>query len=222
MRITILTLFPEIFPPIFNASIIGRAQKKGCVTLSYINIRDFAVDKHKSVDDHPYGGGVGMILRYDILHKAIQHSKTVSKSKKTMIVLLDPKGKIFTQKTAQRYTHIDHLIFVCGHYEGVDHRINSDVDELLSLGEFIVTGGEIPAMIVTDAVVRLLPGVLVSKSAVLNESYSQRYVHEPPQYTRPLEYNGKKVPDILLCGDPKKIEVWQNGFVKKTTAKKDF
>jgi len=213
MIITILTLFPEIFTPVFSSSIIGRAQKKGLVKIRLINIRDFATDKHKSVDDKPYGGGVGMVMRVDVLEKAIAFSKVKSqKSKvknKEKIILLDPKGETFNQRKARGLAKLDHLILVCGHYEGIDARIDNFVDEKISIGSYILTGGEIPAMAVTDAVVRLIPGVLTRKDATLYESFGNGNYLEEPHFTRPPVYKGLKVPAVLMSGNHQKIANWR-------------
>lgn len=225
MLITILTLFPEVFKDIFSSSILGRAQKKGLVDIRYINIRDFATDTHRSVDDKPYGGGVGMVMRIDVLEKAIESTKASktpqgwpkdspgveeSRSKyKEKIVLLDPKGKLFNQATARRYSKLDHLILICGHYEGIDERIVNFVDERISIGKYVLTGGEIPAMVITDSVVRLIPQVLSKKEATLFESFSRKNLLEYPQYTRPENYKGYKVPKVLLSGNHQKIKDWR-------------
>lgn len=211
MKITVLTLFPEILRVVLSSSIIGRAQKNKLLELSLVNIRDFATDKHKSVDDKPYGGGVGMIMRIDVVERAISNSKiNIKNSKiKEKVVLLDPKGKLFNQTTARKYTRFDHIILVCGHYEGIDSRILHFVDESISIGPYILTGGEIPAMTIVDSVTRLLPGVLSKKEATINESYSKKNVFEYPQYTRPDEYKGFSVPKILLSGNHEQIKKWK-------------
>lgn len=222
MLISILTLFPEIFLPLFLSSIIGRAQKNKLIEIKLINIRDFAADKHKSVDDRPYGGGAGMILRVDILEKAIEKAKHQFNAPNPplklrgggggvtqKVVLLDPKGKLFNQKIAQQYSKLDHLILVCGHYEGVDERVKHFVNEKISIGEYILTGGEIPAMVVTDALARLIPNVLSKKEATLFESFSDKNILEEPQYTRPPIYKDYKVPEILLSGNHSAIEAWR-------------
>jgi len=226
MVISILTLFPEVFPKVLNSSIIGRAQQKGFIFLKYINIRDFATDKHRYVDDKPYGGGVGMIMRVDIVEKAIaaartnalQSSHNIKRGEGEVfekVILLDPKGKLFNQSIARRYSKLDHLILVCGHYEGIDERIKYFVDEKISIGKYILTGGEIPAMAIADAVIRLIPGVLRNSEATINESFSFPYSNtscsnlEYPQYTRPKIYKRYKVPTILLTGNHQKIENWR-------------
>jgi len=212
VTITILTLFPEVFSDIFSSSIIGKAVKKKLVKINPVNIRNFATDKHKSVDDRPYGGGLGMIMRVDVLEKAIAFSKLKSQNPnlkvREKIILLDPTGKIFNQAKAREYATLDHLILVCGHYEGVDARIHHFIDESISIGKYVLTGGEIPAMVITDAVTRLLPGVLSKKEATINESYTVDYLLEAPQYTRPSSYKGLKVPPVLLSGNHKEIAEW--------------
>ncbi len=205
MTISILTLFPDMFAGPFNNSIIKRAKEKGIVDISFVNIRDFATDKYKTVDDHPYGGGVGMILRVDVVDRALQNIKDKQNSR---IILLDPQGTPYTQAKAKNLSIFDHLIFICGHYEGVDERIRSLVDEEISIGDYVLTGGEIPAMVVVDSVVRLLPGTLTKPHATVDESFSAPLL-EYPQYTRPETYKGMKVPDILLSGDHKKIKTWR-------------
>jgi len=221
-----LTLFPEIFPQVLSYSILGRAQKKNLVKIQYVNIRDFATGKHKSVDDKPYGGGVGMIMRVDVLEKAIEKSRTKSDQPlaekiKEKVVLLDPTGKMFNQATARRYSKLDHLILVCGHYEGVDGRIYSFVDEVISIGNYILSGGEGAAIVVVDAAVRLIPRVLTKKNAVVDESFSRANVLEHPQYTRPAVYKGLIVPKILLSGDHQKILEWQKNQSKTRSKKVD-
>lgn len=219
MVISILTLFPEQFNSVFDVSLIKRAQGKQLVALHCINIRDFASDAYKTVDDHPYGGGTGMILRIDILDRAITYAKSQTPSQTTRTILLDPKGKVFRQSTAERLARVDHLILICGHYEGVDERIRELVDEELSIGDIILSGGEIPAMVVVDTVVRLLPGVLKKETATQEESFSRGGL-EYPQYTRPVVYRGMNVPSILLSGDHKKIAAWKTEEARKTTKKR--
>ncbi len=173
MIISILTLFPQIFSEVFNFSIIGRAQKRKILSFRYIDIRNFAKDKYKSVDDKPYGGGLGMLMRVDVVEKAISAAR-LNKSKpkiKEKVILLDPKGKTFNQSLAKQYSKLDHLILVCGHYEGIDHRINYFIDESISIGDYILTGGEIPAMVLIDSIARLIPKVLLKKEAVIHESF---------------------------------------------------
>lgn len=205
MKISILTLFPEMFFPILSASILGRAAKKGIVKYEIVNIRDFGEGVHKTVDDRPYGGGAGMVLRADILTKALQSVKT----KDSKVVLLSASGDVFKQKTAQVLSEGYHLILVCGHYEGVDQRFIEDyVDKEISIGDYVLTGGELPAMVVIDAVVRLIPKVLEKEEATQNESFQDGLL-EYPQYTRPENFEGEKVPPVLLSGNHKEIEKWR-------------
>jgi tRNA (guanine37-N1)-methyltransferase len=207
MKISIITLFPKMISGFFEESIVKRAVEKKLVEIEIINLRDFAIDDYGTVDDRPYGGGAGMILRVDVIHKAISKIK----NQKSKIVLTSPKGKIFDQKKAQGYSQLDHLIIIAGHYEDVDVRILDYVDEEVSMGDFILTGGEIPASAIVDSIVRLIPGVLKKDKATINESFNinDKKILEYPQYTRPEEFMGKKVPEVLLKGDHKKIEKWR-------------
>jgi tRNA (guanine37-N1)-methyltransferase len=224
MKISILTLFPKMFVGPFELSIIKRAQDKKLVQIEIVDIRNFGQGRHKTVDDKPYGGGVGMIIKVDVLENAIEKTKKLfeqsykSKSKiKQMVILLSPQGNKFDQKKAKGFSKLDHLILVCGHYEGIDARIGKFVDEEISIGDFILTGGEIPSMIITDSVVRLLKGV-IRKGATLSESFSP-YL-EYPQYTLPRTYKNLSVPEILLSGDHKKIEEWRVEKALEITSRK--
>jgi tRNA (guanine37-N1)-methyltransferase len=202
----------------FDASIIKRAKEKSIVNITYINIRDFARDKHKSVDDHPYGGGAGMILRVDVVDRTIQYVKSLHPQANTRTILLDPQGTPYSQKKAQELSLVEHLILLCGHYEGVDERIRSIVDEELSIGDYILTCGEIPAMVLVDSVVRLLPGTLKKEGVTTNESFSGiKPLLEYPQYTTPQTYKRKSVPDILLSGHHAHIETWKENESQKRT-----
>ncbi len=217
MRISILTLFPEMFRGPFDVSIIGRAQKKHAVDIHMVNLRDYATGAYKSVDDHPYGGGIGMILRVDVVDRAISAIKKTDLSQKIHTVLLDPSGVPYKEKDAQRLTTYTHLILVCAHYEGVDERIRGLVDEEISVGDYILTGGELPAMIVTDSIVRLIPGVLTKKEATVDESFGPSGILEYPQYTRPDTYKKQKVPSILLSGNHAEIHSWRKREAQKRT-----
>ena len=212
MTISILTLFPEMFEGPFDHSIIKNAVNKGLVKINYINIRDFGIGRHKTVDDKPYGGGKGMILRVDVLEKAIENTKKSFKEKgREKVILFDPAGKKYHQKTAYRLSSLEHLILVCGHYEGFDARIKEFIDEEISLGDFILTGGEIPAIAVVDSVVRLIKGVL-HDNVTDEESFSRKEqggLLEYFQYTRPAEYKKLKVPQVLLSGNHAEIEKWR-------------
>lgn len=222
MKITILTLFPEMFQGPFSESILKRAQEKGSVEIKLVNIRDFGIGNHKVVDDKPYGGGIGMVMKIDVLDKAIASVKDKNLNiEQQKVIFLDPRGKQFKQITARTYSQLDHLILLCGHYEGIDERVRDLVDETISIGDFVVTGGEIPAMLITDAVTRLISGVL-KDDATVHESFSvtagqETQLLEYPQYTTPSDYNGKKVPDILLSGNHQEIEKWRQEKAKLLT-----
>lgn len=217
MKLSILTLFPDMFTGPFDQSIVKRAMDKKLIDITTINIRDFAADKYKTVDGHPYGGGVGMILRVDVVDRAIKSVKSI-KSINEKIILLDAGGTPYSQSKAKKLSKIDHLILICGHYEGVDERIRSLIDEEISIGDYILTGGEIPAMVLTDSVVRLIPGVLAKPDATVHESFSEPLL-EYPQYTQPQTYNGVSVPPVLLSGNHKKIDDWRKNESFKRTQK---
>lgn len=218
MKITILTLFPEMFDGPFRESILKHAQQKGLLEINLVNIRDFGEGRHKVVDDRPYGGGIGMVMKVDILDKAIKavNDKKLKKDEQKT-VLLDARGKTFNQQIAKGYSKLQHLIILCGHYEGVDERVRNYIDETISIGDFILTGGEIPAMLITDSVARLITGVL-KEDATGIESFSENLL-EFPQYTTPREYNGEVVPDVLLSGNHKEIEKFRSEKSKEITKK---
>ena len=205
MKISIVTLFPEMFEGPFNHSIIKRAKENKLLDINFINIRDFGIGKHKLVDDTPYGGGKGMVLRVDVLEKAIKKAK-INKLKQK-IILLSAHGQNFNQKKAKEFSKLDNLILVCGHYEGFDERIKNYIDEEVSMGDFIVTGGEIPAMLIADSVARLVKGVIKDESSA-NESFSSLLL-EYPHYTKPSTYKNNDVPLILLSGNHQEIEKWR-------------
>ena len=208
MRIDILTLFPEQFSGVFKHSIIKRAQDKFLAEIKIHNLRDWATDKYKSVDDKPYGGGAGMILRVDIIDQAITSIKGNS-GNTVKTVLLDAGGTRFDQKKAVDLSKEEHLILIAGHYEGVDHRVHEHIaDEIISIGNYVLSGGEIPVMVIVDAVVRLLPGVLGNPESLAEESFQESGA-EYPQYTRPEVYKGWKVPEVLVLGNHKKIKEWR-------------
>ncbi len=220
MKISILTLFPEMFQGVFDHSILKISRSEKLVEINYVNLRHFGLGKHKTVDDTPYGGGAGMVMRVDVIASALAKVKS-QKSKvkiRERIILLDPQGRTFNQKKAKALTKYDHLIFICGRYEGVDERVRDIVDEEISIGDYVLTGGEIPAMAIIDSVVRLLPGV-ITKESIVNESFSTQLL-EYPQYTRPAVYNNKKVPPILLSGDHKKILEWREKEALQKTKKR--
>lgn len=203
MRIDILTLFPSMFAGFLNESIIKRAIEKKLVTINLINFRDYSLDPHGKVDDTPFGGGAGMVLMPQPIFDCIEDIKT-SDSK---IILLTPGGKTYNQKIAKSLTQIKHLIIICGHYEGFDDRIRSLVDFEISIGDYILTGGEIAAMAVSDSVIRLIKGV-INDDSLESESFNDNLL-DYPNYTKPREYKGMKVPDILLSGDHKKIDEYR-------------
>ncbi len=220
MKITILTLFPQMLKGPFEYSIVKRAIEDGKIQINLIDIREFGEGKHKMVDDKPYGGGIGMILKVDVLEKAINSVKDSNlNSSEQKIILTSASGKTYNQEKAREYSNLKHLIIICGHYEGVDERIMEFIDEEISIGNFVLTGGEIPAMLITDSVVRLIPGVL-KEGATKLESFSDDTL-EHPHYTRPVEFKGLKVPDVLTSGNHGKIEKWKKEeSIKKTQKRK--
>jgi len=209
MRFDIITIFPELFAGVLECGIIRRAAQSGLVDIRIVNLRDFTKDRHRSVDDRPYGGGEGMVFTPGPLFDAIESCRDPEGDPKGQVVLLTPQGKTWSQDLAAEFASIPHLILVCGRYEGVDQRvIDSLVDREISIGDFILTGGEIPAMVVLDSVVRLIPGALGRLESAVNESFSTGLL-DYPQYTRPAEYRGQAVPEVLLSGDHARIEKWR-------------
>lgn len=204
MKISILTLFPEMFA-LFDHSIIGKAREKGLIDMEYINMRDFTLSKHKKVDDYPYGGGAGMVMAAQPIVDSIRKVKETNKGK---VIFLGPRGKKFDQKIAEDLSKEESLVFICGHYEGIDERAYKHIDMEISLGDFILTGGEMAAIPVIDSVLRLIPGVLGKEESFMDESYSNGLL-EYPQYTRPEEFEGEKVPSILLSGHHENIRKWR-------------
>jgi tRNA (guanine37-N1)-methyltransferase len=204
MKINVLTLFPEMFD-IFDHSIIGRAKEKGLVEIKPINIRDFTLDKHKKVDDYPYGGGAGMVMTPQPLVDSI---KSCRKKNNGKVIFLGPRGETFNQELARELSKEEELIFVCGHYEGIDERVYKYIDLEISLGDFILTGGEMAAIPIIDSVLRLKDGVLGKSESFMEESFSDGLL-EYPQYTRPEEFDGEKVPEVLLSGHHENIRKWR-------------
>lgn len=224
MRIDIITLFPEFFDGLKTHSIVGRAIGSGKVEVFTHNLRQWATDSYGTVDDHPYGGGPGMVLRFDVLLRALKDVKSNTKyqARNTRTILLTPQGEVYKQKKALELAKLENLILICGHYEGFDERIREYVDLELSIGDYVLTGGELAAMIVVDSVSRLLPGVLGDDSSSHDESHSPstdggQILLEYPQYTRPPEYEGKKVPEILMSGNHPKIDEWRKEQALKKT-----
>ena len=211
MIFDIMTLFPELVQYVLGESVIGRAQKSGAIEIATHNIRDYSEDKHRRVDDTPYGGGKGMLMMAPPIYNCYEHIMNIRKDtvKNTRVVYMSPAGSVFDQKKAEELSQCDHLVVLCGHYEGVDRRIVDEiVDEEISIGDFVLTGGEIPACLVVDAVARLNEGVLSDPECYQNESISSGYL-EYPQYTRPYEFHGVKVPDILISGHHENIDKWR-------------
>jgi len=223
MKIDIVTIFPNIFDSFLKKSLLARAQKKRLLTVKTHNLRKWTKDRHKTVDDRPYGGGAGMVLKIEPIYRAVQFLERKTKNvKRKRIILLSAKGKTFTQKDARRLAKYGQIIFICGRYEGVDERVAKYVaDEEISIGNYILFGGEVPAMVVIEAVSRLIPGVVAKEESVKNESFSDKEakIKEYPQYTRPEVFKARslkdkkfkslKVPKVLLSGDHKKIEEWR-------------
>ena len=210
MKFHILTLFPEMIEQGLNTSIIGKAIEKDIISLNTYNIRDYTTNKHKKVDDYPYGGGAGMLMQAQPVYDAFCAVKeTCRTGKSPRVIFLSPQGTPFHQGLAKELATEDHLIMLCGHYEGIDQRVLDEiVTDYISLGDYVLTGGELAAMVVVDAVSRLVPGVLNNEDSALTESFHNDLL-EYPQYSRPEEWMGKKVPEVLLSGNHKKIEQWR-------------
>lgn len=205
MRIDILTLFPELIEAVIKESIIGRAIGNNKITINVINFRDYSNNKHKKVDDYPFGGGKGMLLGVQPIYDCLQG---IDKTSGTKVILTSPQGKTFTQKIANELSENEHLIIICGHYEGIDERVRENlVDEEISIGDYVLTGGELAALVIVDAVSRLIPGVIEKESHQI-DSFSINLL-EYPQYTRPAEFKGMKVPDVLLSGNHKLIDTYR-------------
>jgi len=222
MKFQLLSIFPDIFSSYLNESILKRAQDKQAAEFKIHNLRDWTADKHKTVDDAPYGGGAGMLMKIEPLYKALEDIKKLNKKidpKKRKILFMSAGGKKWTQTLAQKYAKLDELILICGRYEGADARLKKFIDEEISVGDYVLTGGELPALTIIDSIVRLLPGVLGNSQSIVEESHSELGTLEYPQYTRPEVFiaKGKKypVPKVLLSGDHKKIKEWQQGKTKK-------
>ncbi len=220
LKVDIITIFPEMFKGPFDESMVRRAVDMGLAEIRVIDLRDFSDNKHFQVDDTPYGGGKGMVLKPEPLFKAVESvAKEASGREKIRVILMSPQGEVFHQQKARKLSKEEHLVILCGHYEGVDERVrNSLIDEEISIGDYVLTGGEIAAMVVTDAVVRLQPGLL-SEEAVNEESFEEG-VLEYPQYTRPYEYRGMRVPEVLLSGNHALIREWRKEKSLENTRRK--
>lgn len=209
MRIDIITIFPKMFEPVLGESMIKRARAKGKVKIQLYDLRDYTSNKHRKVDDRPFGGGSGMVMTPEPVFNAVESIKSSSRIRKSKVILLSPQGKKLDQKAAKRLSKYKQLILICGHYEGVDDRIRQRlVDEEISIGDYVLTGGELPAMVLVDSLVRLIPGVLGDKNSLNFESFEGNLL-EYAHYTRPSDFRGIRVPAILLSGDHKKIEAWR-------------
>ena len=212
VRFDILTLFPEMIEGMLNQSILKRAIEKKIIEVNIINFRDFSTNKHSTVDDYAYGGGAGMLISVEPIHLAM---KTIPNMDKAYKILTSPSGNVYNQNKAEKLSKIDHIVIVCGHYEGIDNRILDYIDEEISIGDYVLTGGEIPACAIIDSIARLVPGV-ISDESIVGESFTMGLL-EYPQYTRPYEYDGKKVPDVLVSGHHANIKKWQRyQSLKKT------
>ncbi|MDH4330479.1 MAG: tRNA (guanosine(37)-N1)-methyltransferase TrmD [Candidatus Moranbacteria bacterium] len=210
MTFHIITIFPEIFESYFSESIIGRAKKEGLIDIKIYNLRDYTHDKHKTVDDTPYGGGAGMVMKVEPIFEAVSGIKEkIGKDKKARVVLFAAKGQKYTQSDSKRLLDYDDIIFICGRYEGIDERVRENLaDEEISIGDYVLTGGEIPAMVLVDSISRHIPGVLGNPESLDEESHGEIDL-EYPQYTKPEQFNEWKVPEVLLSGDHKKIKEWR-------------
>ena len=212
VRFDILTLFPEMIEGMLNQSILKRAIEKKIIEVNIINFRDFSTNKHSTVDDYAYGGGAGMLISVEPIHLAM---KTIPNIDKAYKILTSPSGNVYNQNRAEKLSKLDHIVIVCGHYEGIDNRILDYIDEEISIGDYVLTGGEIPACAIIDSIARLVPGV-ISDESIVSESFTTGLL-EYPQYTRPYEYDGKKVPDVLVSGHHANIKKWQRyQSLKKT------
>ena len=212
-----------MFDTVFTQSIVGRAQKDGKIKIETVDLREFGIGRHRTVDDTSYGGGTGMVLRVDVVSEAINSVRESVKGGRTSVILLDPKGEVYNQEKAEKFAKLDHIILVCGRYEGFDERIRDLVDHEISVGDYVTSGGEIPAMIVAESVARLIPGVLLKEEATDLESFSKingTRILEHPQYTRPSVYKNKKVPEVLLSGDFEKIKKFRLEEAEKLTKKR--
>jgi tRNA (guanine37-N1)-methyltransferase len=221
-KVTIVTLFPEAFPGLLGMSVLGRGLREGKWDLQVVNIRDFAHDKHKTVDDTPYGGGAGMLLKPDVVAAALRKAK--DENPDALTIYMGPVGKRFVQPTARRMASCAGVIVLCGHYEGIDERVlEAEVDEVVSVGDFVLSGGENAAMVIVDAVVRLIPGVLGADASLHEESFDIEHdgeiLVEYPHFTRPVEWEGRTVPEVLRNGNHAEIRKWRLAEAKRRTAK---
>ena len=211
MHFYIMTLFPEMFPGIMDASILGRAKTQGLLEWEAVNIRDYTLDKHMKVDDYPYGGGAGMVMQAEPIYRCYEalQQKMKPEPKKKRVIYVTPQGHVFDQKMAEDFAKEEELVFLCGHYEGVDERVlDALVDEQISIGDYVLTGGELPALVLVDCISRMVPGVLSEEACFTDESHFSGLL-EYPQYTRPAVWEGRPVPEVLLSGHHANIEAWR-------------
>ena len=208
MRIDIVSLFPSMFSGPFDDSIIRRAKDNGILDIHILNPRDFSFDRHKHVDDSPFGGGSGMVLKPEPMFRAIRFLMDTTSCERRCVILTSPDGEVFSQQKAKELAVFDQLVFICGHYEGFDARIEELADEVVSIGDYVLTGGELPTMVMVDAIARMLPGVLGSEESAPTDSFYHGLL-EYPQYTRPRDYHGRVVPEVLFSGDHAKIAAWR-------------
>jgi len=221
LQIDVITIFPQMFEGVIQESILKRAQHKNIVRINIHNLRDFALDKHSTVDDRPYGGGAGMVLKAEPIFRAVEKILSRAKGKsRVRIILLTPQGQTFNQAKAKEFSKERHLLFICGHYEGVDERVKENlITDEISIGDYVLTGGELPAMIIIDSLVRLLPGVLHKKESFENDSFYQGLL-DYPHYTRPRKFRGIFVPELLLSGDHSRIRKWRRQKALENTLNK--
>lgn len=212
MKIDIITIFPEMFEGPLNISILKRAKEKGIIEINIHNLRDYTTDKHRSVDDYPYGGGAGMVMKPEPIFRCVRSLK----KDYSEIILLTPQGEVYNQKIAEELSRKEHLIFICGRYEGIDERVRCIVTREISIGDYILSGGEIPALVIIDSIVRLLPGVVGDPNSLKEESFQEGLL-EYPQYTHPRNFEGMEVPEVLLSGDHEKIRRWRRKEALKRT-----
>ncbi len=208
MRYYVMTLFPEMIEQAMSTSIMGRAREEGLIELRVLNIRDFTLDKHNRVDDYPYGGGAGMVMEAEPVYRCFEHICSEA-GRRPRVVYLTPQGSVFTQSMAKDFSGENEIVFLCGHYEGVDERVLEEiVTDYISIGDYVLTGGELPALVMMDAIARLVPGVLHNEDSAETESFSDGLL-EYPQYTRPVEILGREVPEVLMSGHHEKIRQWR-------------
>ncbi len=217
MKFTVLTIFPEMFDSFLGTSLMLRARKKKIVDVNIVNIRDFSKDKHKKVDDTPYGGGAGMLMTCQPIFDAVESWKKKSKAKRKKLIYLTPQGKRLTQARVEKLSQLDEVALLCGHYEGIDQRVRDElVDEEISIGDYVLSGGELPAMVLVEAVSRMIPNFVGKEESYLYDSFSKEFKRkkEHPHYTKPANFRGLEVPGVLTSGDHKKIEAWRKKHLR--------